>query len=157
LINIILCWQVLSFAVPLLSHHPLPKIFPNGYNRIKKRRYWNGLKQIVWIGRSKADLKEFPERVQRSVGFALWGVQGGQMPPSSKILKGFGNAKVREIIENDSNGTFRVVYTVEFKEYIAVLHAFQKKSKSGIATPQQEIELVKKRLAEAKEFLKEIE
>jgi phage-related protein len=49
------------------------------------------------------------------------------------------------------------VYTVEFKEYIAVLHAFQKKSKSGIATPQQEIELVKKRLAEAKKFLKEIE
>ena len=115
------------------------------------------MKQIVWIGRSKADLKQFPERVQRSVGFALWGVQEGETPPSSKVLKGFGNAKVREIIENDSNATFRVVYTVEFKEYIAVLHAFQKKSKSGIATAQQEIELVKKRLAEAKELLKEIE
>jgi phage-related protein len=115
------------------------------------------VKQIIWIGRSKTNLKTFPERVQRSVGFALWGVQRGEIPPSSKVLKGFGNAKVREIIENDSKGTFRVVYTVEFKEYVAVLHAFQKKSKSGIATPNQEIELVKKRLAEAKEFLKEIE
>ncbi len=115
------------------------------------------MKQIIWIGRSKTNLKTFPERVQRSVGFALWGVQRGEIPPSSKVLKGFGNAKVREIIENDSKGTFRVVYTVEFKEYVAVLHAFQKKSKSGIATPNQEIELVKKRLAEAKKFLKEIE
>lgn len=115
------------------------------------------MKQIIWIGRSKNNLKTFPERVQRSVGFALWGVQRGEIPPSSKVLKGFGNAKVREIIENDSKGTFRVVYTVEFKEYVAVLHAFQKKSKSGIATPNQEIELVKKRLAEAKKFLKEIE
>ena len=113
------------------------------------------MKQIVWIGRSKADLKEFPERVQRSVGFALWGAQEGETPPSSKILKGFGNAKVREIIENDSNGTFRVVYTVEFREYVAVLHAFQKKSKSGIATPPQEIELVRKRLAEAKAYIKD--
>ena len=115
------------------------------------------MKQIIWIGRSKNNLKTFPERVQRSVGFALWGVQRGEIPPSSKVLKGFRNAKVREIIENDSTGTFRVVYTVEFKEYVAVLHAFQKKSKSGIATPNQEIELVKKRLAEAKKFLKEIE
>ena len=114
------------------------------------------MKQIVWIGRSKSDLKTFPDRVQRSVGFALRGAQGGESPPSSKVLKGFGNAKVREIIENDSTGTFRVVYTVEFKEYIAVLHAFQKKSKSGIATPQPEIELVKKRLAEAKELMKEL-
>lgn len=114
------------------------------------------MKKIVWIGCSKADLKEFPERVQRAVGFALWGAQVGETPLSSKVLKGFGNAKVREIIENDSKGTFRVVYTVEFEQYIAVLHAFQKKSKSGIATPRQEIDLVKTRLAAAKELLKDI-
>jgi phage-related protein len=114
------------------------------------------VKHVVWIGCSKADLKEFPERVQRSVGFALKSVQEGIDPPSSKILKGFGNAKVREIMENDSSGTYRVVYTVEFRDYIAVLHAFQKKSKSGIATPQQEIDMVKKRLAEAKDFSRDV-
>jgi len=116
-----------------------------------------GVKQVVWIGRSKADLKEFPERVQRSLGFALKSVQEGETPLSSKALKNFGSAKVRELKENDSNGTYRIVYTVEFREYIAVLHAFQKKAKSGIATPQQEIELVKKRLAEAKELFRKIQ
>lgn len=115
------------------------------------------MKQVIWIGRSKADLKKFPERVQESVGYALWGVQTGGAPASSKPLKGFGSAKVREIIENDSSGTYRVVYTVEFRDFVAVLHAFQKKSKSGISTPPQEIELVKKRLAEAKAFIKDIE
>jgi phage-related protein len=113
------------------------------------------VKKVIWIGRSKTDLKEFPDRVQRSVGFALKNVQQQITPPSSKVLKGFGSSKVREIIENDSNGTYRVVYTVEFRDYVAVLHAFQKKSKSGISTPTQEIELVKKRLAEAKAYIKD--
>ena len=110
------------------------------------------MKRIVWIGRSKSDLKEFPDRAQRSVGHALWGIQMGEMPPSSKVLKGFGSAKICELRENDSSGTYRIVYTVEFRDFIAVLHAFQKKSKSGIATPQQEIELIKQRLAAAKEL-----
>ncbi len=113
------------------------------------------MKQIIWIGRSKSDLKEFPDRVQRAVGHTLWGVQKGETPPNTKPLKGFGSAKVREVVENDSNGTYRVVYTVEFRNYVAVLHAFQKKSKSGIATPLQEIELVKKRLVEAKAYIKD--
>ncbi|HSX38737.1 MAG TPA: type II toxin-antitoxin system RelE/ParE family toxin [Chlamydiales bacterium] len=115
------------------------------------------MKKVIWIGRSKADLKEFPDRVQRSIGFALKNVQQQITPPSSKVLKGFGSAKVREIIENDSSGTYRMVYTVEFRDYVAVLHAFQKKSKSGISTPSQEIELVKKRLAEAKAYIKDQE
>lgn len=71
------------------------------------------------------------------------GVQEGEMPPSSKLLKGFGNAKVWEIRENDSNGTYRVIYKIEFKNLVAVLYAFQKKSKRGIATPKYEIELYK--------------
>ncbi|MDE3046648.1 MAG: type II toxin-antitoxin system RelE/ParE family toxin [Verrucomicrobiota bacterium] len=108
------------------------------------------VKRIRWIGRSRSDLKEFPDRVQRAVGHALWGVQMSEIPPSAKLLKGFGNAKVWEIRENDSSGTYRVVYTVEFRDFVAVLHAFQKKSKSGIATPQQEMDLVKQRLANAK-------
>ena len=114
------------------------------------------MKRIIWIGRSKSDLKDFPERVQRSVGHALWGVQKGEVPPESKPLKGFGSAKVSELRENDSSGTYRVVYAVEFRDFVAVLHAFQKKSKSGTTTPQQEIELVKQRLAAAKALQQEL-
>ena len=109
------------------------------------------MKQVIWIGRSKADLKKFPERVQEAVGYALWGVQTGGAPASSKPLKGFGSAKVREIIENDSSGTYRVVYTVEFRDFVAVLHAFQKKSKRGIVTPKAELDLIKLRLKRARE------
>lgn len=106
------------------------------------------------MGRSRSDLRTFPDRVQRAVGHALWGVQAGETPPSAKVLKGFGNAKLWEIRENDSSGTYRVVYTVEFKHFVAILHAFQKKAKSGIATPKCELELVKSRLADAREYEK---
>jgi phage-related protein len=106
------------------------------------------------MGRSLSDLKEFPDRVQRAVGHALWGVQQNEVPTSAKLLKGMGSAKVWELRENDSSGTYRVVYTVEFKDLVAVLHAFQKKAKSGIATPKHEIELVKQRLADAKALYK---
>jgi phage-related protein len=106
------------------------------------------------MGRSRFDLKEFPDRVQRTIGHALWGVQEGEVPPSAKPLKGFGSAKVWELRENDPSGTYRVVYVVEFKGLVAVLHAFQKKSKSGIATPQHEVELIKQRLADARALYK---
>jgi phage-related protein len=67
-----------------------------------------------------------------------------------------GSANVLEIRENDSSGTYRVIYTLEIENYVFVLHAFQKKSKSGIATPKQEIELLKKRLQDAKNFYKNL-
>lgn len=72
------------------------------------------------------------------------------MHEHAKVLSGMGNAKVIEIQENDRSGTYRIVYTIEIKDFIFVLHAFQKKSKSGIATPKQELELIKNRLKEAK-------
>lgn len=88
--------------------------------------------------------------MHRSIGHALWGVQIGEIPSSAKLLKGFGSAKIWEIRENDPSGTYRAVYTVEFKEAVVVLHVFQKKSKCGIATPKHEIELIKQRLKEAR-------
>jgi phage-related protein len=108
------------------------------------------------MGKSRSDLKEFPTETRGSVGHALWGIQEGEVPPSAKVLKGFGNAKVWELRENDSSGTYRVVYTVEFKDLVAVLHVFQKKSKSGIATPKHEVELIKQRLADAKALYKQL-
>ncbi len=74
----------------------------------------------------------------------------------AKTLSGLGNAKVIELRENDRSGTYRLIYTVEMAEFIFVLHAFQKKSKSGIATPKQEIDLVKRRLKDAEALYKEL-
>ncbi len=112
------------------------------------------MKRIIWIRQSRFDLKEFPDRVHRAVGHALLGVQKGEVPPSAKLLRGFDSAKIWEIRENDSSGTYRAVYTVEFKEIVVVLHVFQKKSKCGIATPRHEIEIIKQRLKEARALLK---
>lgn len=110
------------------------------------------VKRVVWMGRSRADLKEFPDRVRRAVGHALHGVQKGQIPVNGKVFSGLGNAKVWEIRENDPSGTYRAVYTVEFRDYVVILHAFQKKSKTGIATPKQEIEIIKQRLRDARDL-----
>ena len=90
------------------------------------------------------------------MGYALYLAQTGGQCVHSKILKGFGGAAVLEIIESSMSGTFRVVYTVKMPKYIFVLHAFQKKSKQGIKTPKQEIDLVKKRLKEAQEIYKDL-
>jgi len=83
------------------------------------------------------------------MGLALYAAQQGETDPAAKPMKGFGGASVLEIVSRDEAGTWRAVYTVRYQEAIYVLHAFQKKSKSGIATPKQEIELIKRRLAEA--------
>jgi phage-related protein len=103
----------------------------------------------MWIGSSKRDLRAFPREVRREIGAALYAAQQGEMDPAAKPLKGFGGAGVIEIVARDPSGAWRAVYTVRYAEAVYVLHAFQKKSKSGIATPKQEIELIKRRLAEA--------
>lgn len=58
-------------------------------------------------------------------------------------------------MEDDAGGTYRAVYTVKFAEVVFVLHCFQKKSKSGIATPKQEMDLVRARLRLAQEWIAE--
>jgi phage-related protein len=83
------------------------------------------------------------------MGAALYTAQQGEIDPAAKPLKGFGGASVIEIVSDYQGGTWRGVYTVRFTEAIYVLHAFQKKSRKGIATPKQELEMIKRRLAEA--------
>ncbi len=80
------------------------------------------------------------------MGFALYLAQMGSQHPSTKALKGFGGGSVVEIIDDHRGDTFRTVYTVQFEEAVYVLHAFQKKSKQGRKTPQQDINLVHDRL-----------
>ena len=91
---------------------------------------------------------KFPRDVIKDFGFALGVVQLGLTPPSSKpLFRVFGNG-VYELVE-ETGDAFRVVYSLRFEEAVYVLHCFQKKSKSGIATPKEDIELVKKRLKTA--------
>ena len=112
------------------------------------------VKLVRWIGSSRRDLKGFPKAVQRDVGQALYAAQRGVEYPAVKALKGFGGRSVLEIVADDAVATFRAVYTVRFMDAIYVLHAFQKKSKKGIATPQKDIELIRKRLADAEQDFK---
>ena len=82
--------------------------------------------------------------------------QMGDRHTHAKTLSGLGSAKIIEIRENDRSETYRVVYTVEMAEFIFVLHVFQKKSKSGISTPRQDIDTIKRRLKEAESLYQEL-
>jgi phage-related protein len=89
------------------------------------------------------------------MGFALYEAQCGLKPTAAKPLKGFGGAGVLEVVSDYQSDTYRAVYTVRLEERVYVLHAFQKKSKKGIATPKADIELIKRRLRQAEELHKE--
>lgn len=104
---------------------------------------------VEWVGSSRRDLKVFPRGVQRDIGQALFAAQCGDEYPSVKALKGFGGRTVLEIVAPFRSDAYRAVYTVRFAGVVYVLHAFQKKSTKGIATPQRDIELIHRRLAAA--------
>jgi phage-related protein len=108
-------------------------------------------KPVRWIGSSKQDLRAFPEDVRLRIGGALWEAQIGGKAPWAKPLHGFGGAGVLEIVADDDGDTYRAVYTVRFHYAVYVLHAFQKKSKTGIATPRHEIALIEQRLKRARQ------
>lgn len=112
-------------------------------------------KPLVWIGSSKKDLKTFPEEVQDLLGYALYVAQMGGKHPDAKPLKGFGGAGVLEIVDDYQGDTYRAVYTVKLREVVYALHAFQKKSTTGIATRKQDIDLIKQRLRQAEELYKQ--
>jgi phage-related protein len=108
-------------------------------------------KSVRWIGSSKKDLSGFPEDVRRRVGGALWEAQVGRKAPYAKPLKGYRGAGMLEIVDDFDGDTFRAVYTVRFANAVYVLHAFQKKSRKGIATPRTELDLIERRLRRAQE------
>jgi phage-related protein len=103
---------------------------------------------LRWIRSSQKDYREFPPKVQDNFGFELFLAQTGQHPPSAKLLKGMGSGMV-ELVDDFDGDTYRAVYTVRFESAVYVLHAFKKKSKQGIKTPQGDIELIKQRLKDA--------
>lgn len=106
-------------------------------------------KPVVWVGSSLKDLREFPDAVQDHMGYALFVAQQGGKHRDAKPLTGFGGAGVVKVVKDYRGDTFRAVYTLRYAGAVYVLHAFQKKSKTGRETPRGDIELVKQRLREA--------
>jgi len=113
------------------------------------------LKPVIWVGTSLKDLREFPAPVQDHMGYALYVAQRGGKHQDAKALSGFGGAGVLEVIKDYRGDTFRAVYTLKYAGTVYVLHAFQKKSKSGRQTPRWDIELIKQRLREAEQIARE--
>ena len=113
-------------------------------------------KPLEWVGSSKRDLKALPEEVVDVFGYALYLAQIGQTHAQAKALKGFGSAGVLEVVEDWRGDAYRAIYTVRFAHRVFVLHVFQKKSKSGIATPKKEVDLIRARLRAAEKRAKEL-
>jgi phage-related protein len=103
---------------------------------------------LRWMASSRKDFGDFPPKVQDTFGFELFLAQTGQRPPSAKLLKGLGSGVV-ELVEDFDGDAYRAVYTVRFERAVYVLHAFKKKSKQGIKTPQSDIETIRRRLKDA--------
>src|SRR6266404_289678 len=108
-----------------------------------------GEKPLFWTGSSKDDLLAFPEAVIDEIGTALSVAQFGGKHPSAKPWRGEGPG-VFEVVEDHRTVTYRAFYTVKFENAVYVLHAFQKKSPSGIKTARKDVELIGKRLNEGR-------
>jgi phage-related protein len=111
---------------------------------------------LKWIASSYEDLMALPSDVRRRFGHALSLAQMGEQDDAVKVLKGFGGASVLEVVEDDTGGTYRAVYTVKFAEAVIVLHCFQKKSKSGIVTPKTDMDIIHARLKVAGALIREL-
>jgi phage-related protein len=115
------------------------------------------LKSLIWLGSSRRDFMEFPEEVKSEMGYALFQAQAGGRHRKAKTFRGGGDAGVVEMIDDHRGDTYRTVYTVRFAAAVYVLHAFQKKSKSGISTPRSDLDIIDQRLRNAAKLHKELE
>ena len=108
---------------------------------------------VVWMGNSKRNLQAFPEGAQKLIGDELQLLQFGGMPKDAKPFKGVGSGVVEIALRYDTDA-YRTIVAVQLGKKIYVLHAFQKKSKTGIKTSKQDVDLIKQRYAAAKELAK---
>jgi phage-related protein len=108
------------------------------------------LRPLVWLGNSLRNLRNFPTEAKKIIGDELQLIQFGAMPKDAKPFKGVGSGVFEIALRHDAEA-YRTVLTVQLGRRIYVLHAFQKKSKKGIATPKQDVDLIKQRYKEAKE------
>lgn len=114
------------------------------------------VKPLLWVASTKKDFLALPEEVIDTFGYALHLAQTGKKHDQAKPLHGFGSAGVLEIVEDWQGNAYRAVYTVRFAAAVFVLHVFQKKAKRGVATPKQDIDLIKDRLKTAGQMAKEL-
>ncbi|SPE45778.1 conserved hypothetical protein [Candidatus Sulfotelmatobacter sp. SbA7] len=114
------------------------------------------LRPVVWLGNSKEKLRDFPDGAKKLRGDELQLIQFGGMPKDAKPFKGVGSG-VLEIALRYASDAYRVVLAVQIGTRIYILHAFQKKSKKGIATPKRDVDLIKKRYSEGQELAREYE
>ncbi len=112
------------------------------------------IKPVIWMGDSLKQVKSFPLEVRRDIGAALYDAQKGSKSPAAKPLKSLGGG-IFEIVSRFETNAFRTIYVVQIGEQVYVLHAFQKKSKTGIKTPKKDINLIKSRYLQAIEMGKE--
>lgn len=108
-------------------------------------------KPVKWVSSAKRDLDAMPDDVKDVFGHAIDLAQAGGKHQDAKVMTGFGSAGVLEVVEDHQGDTYRAVYTVKFAGWVYVLHCFQKKSKSGIATPKPDLDLINARLKAAKQ------
>lgn len=118
---------------------------------IMQRMSKQARKPLKWIGSAKRDLDSMPEDVKDLFGHAIDLAQAGGKHQDAKALSGFGSAGVLEVVEDFRSDTYRAVYTVKFAGWVYVLHCFQKKSKSGIKTPKEDMDMINARLKAAKQ------
>ena len=111
------------------------------------------IRQVVWLGNSRKNMQEFPPKVRSEMGAALFAAQCGLTAAHVKAFKSVGSG-VFEIAERYNKDAYRLVYGVQIGTKIYVLHAFQKKSKSGIETPKPDVDLIKQRYKDAQEHTK---
>lgn len=114
------------------------------------------LRPLVWLGNARRNIQAFPSEAQKLIGDQLQLIQFGGMPKDAKPFKGIGSGVLEIAVRHDTDA-YRTVVALQIGKNIYVLHAFQKKSKKGIATPRQDVDLIKRRYAEAKELAKDEE
>ena len=108
------------------------------------------VKSLRFQGRALDDMKAMPDAVRGGFGHALWEIQNGITPSSASPFELSTANEIMKLTERHDGDTYRCIYAAKFEKAVYVLHVFQKKSKSGIATPKQEIDLVYQRLERAK-------
>ena len=111
------------------------------------------MRPLVWLGDSKKKIRAFPSGAQKEIGDQLQFVQFGRIPKDAKPFKGIGSGVFEIALAFDTNA-YRTVFAVQLGKKIYVLHAFQKKSKTGIKTPQKDVDLIRRRYNDAKALAK---
>ncbi len=109
------------------------------------------MRPVVWLGNSRRNIQAFPPDARRIIGGELQLMQYGGMPKDAKPFRGIGSGVIEIAIRHDGEA-YRTVVALQLGRNIYVLHAFQKKSKKGIATPKEDVDLIKQRYKEAKEL-----